>query len=244
MNVNNNTILITGGSAGIGFEIAKAFAATGNQVIITGRDQTRLNAALKHLPGTTGIAGDISKAEDTANLVNTLQKDSPALNIVVNNAGRAHLADLNEGEDLASRAEEEMTTNYFSVIRLNEQLLPLLKAQKEAAIINVSSIVAIAPTSVVATYSASKAALRSYTHALRISLAKSTVKVFELMPPLVNTEFSAGIGGSSGIAPAVVAEELLQALAENRYEIRVGDTQQIYDLYLQSPADALMALNS
>jgi len=212
-------------------------------VIITGRDQERLEAAVSQIPGAIAIAGDVSNAEDTANLVQTLNKEFPALSLVINNAGRANISDLSVGVDVAGKAQDEMVINYFSVLRLNELLLPLLKAQPEAAIVNVTSIVSIVPSGSLATYSASKAALRSYTHALRLSLSNTNVMVFELMPPLVNTAFSAEIGGNVGIAPSVVAAELLTAITEDRYEIRVGNTQHIYDLYLKSPEAALMALN-
>lgn len=243
MKTTNNTILITGGSAGIGFEIAKLFSEAGNQVIITGRNQQRLDEALAKLPGATGILGDISKKEDTAALVSTLKKDFPNLNIVVNNAGQAYLNSLINNDKLFENAEDEMLTNYLSVIRLNEQLHPLLSQQEAAAIVNVSSIVAIVPGSI-ATYSASKAALHSYTLALRVKLSDTNIKVFELMPPLVNTDFSKEIGGSAGIHPAEVASDLLNAIKDNIYEIHVGNTQYIYDLYLQSPEEALKALNT
>ena len=239
MNTSNNTVLITGGSAGIGLETAKLFAAAGNKVIITGRDKKRMEEALKLLPNATGIIGDVSSKKDTENLVATLKKDFPNLNIVVNNAGRAHLYNLANSEDAFEKAQDEMLTNYLAIIRLNEQLLPLLMAQKVAAIVNVSSVVAIVPGNL-PTYSASKAALHSYTQSLRISLARtSNVKVFELMPPLVNTELSQMIGGHNGIAPSVVAQDLIDGLAKNEYEIRVGKTQYIYELYLKSPAEAL-----
>ena len=137
-----------------------------------------------------------------------------------------------------------MVTNYLSVLRLNEQLLPLLKQQPEAAIVNVSSIVAFVPGARMATYAASKAALHSYTLSLRHKLAQiSDVKVFELMPPLVDTEFSASVGGSNGISPSKVAADFFDALGKDNYEIRVGKTQYIDDLYLKSPAEALKATN-
>jgi uncharacterized oxidoreductase len=243
MNTTNNTVLITGGTAGIGFEIAKLLGASGNKVIITGRDTARMDAALAELANATGIISDVSNKLDVAKLVTVLQKDFPALNIVINNAGRAQVYDLSTVKNLADIATDEMLTNYFSVIHLNEKLLPLLSSQKEAAIVNVSSVVAFVPGALT-TYSASKAALHSYTLSLRLSLARTgDIKVFELMPPLVNTEFSQAIGGSNGIAPSVVAAQFLDALENNTYEIRVGNTQIIYDLYLKSPAEALQAMN-
>ena len=242
MNTTNNTILITGGTAGIGLEAAKLFAAAGNKVIITGRDKKRLDNALALVHGATGIVSDVSKKDDIEALVSTIKKDFPSLNIVVNNAGRALVYDLTGGSDAFENAEDEMFTNYLSVIRLNEKLLPVLSAQASAAIVNVSSIVAFVPGSL-ATYSASKAALHSYTQSLRISLQrKGNVKVFELMPPLVNTEFSAPIGGANGVSPTLVAQDLLDGLANDNYEIRTGNTQLIYDLYRQSPEEALKVM--
>ena len=243
MNTKNNTILISGGSAGIGLEIAKLLSAKGNHIIITGRDQSRLNKALSQLENATGIVSDVNKAAEVEVLVATLKKDFPGLNVVINNAGRAELYDIANSNGAFETAAEEMLTNYLSVIRLNEKLLPLLKTQKEAAIVNVSSVVAFVPGSL-PTYSASKAALHSYTQSLRIALTRSSkVKVFELMPPLVDTEFSAIINGKNGIPPTKVAEDFVNALVNDVYEIRVGRTQVIYELYLKSPAEALSAMN-
>jgi len=243
MNTTNNTVLITGGSAGIGLAIARVLSATGNQVIITGRDQQRLDQAVGQLKNATGINSDVSKKADVETLVTTLNRDFPRLNLVINNAGRALVYDLANSEGAFEKAEDEMLTNYLSVIRLNEKLLPLLKKQNAAAIVNVSSLVAIVPGKL-ATYSATKAALHSYTLSLRIALGRSSkVKVFELMPPLTDTELSALINGKNGIPPSKVAEDFIAGLANDTYEIRVGRTQEIYDLYLKSPAEALKALN-
>lgn len=245
MNTTNNTVLISGGSAGIGLEIAKLFSAKGNNVIITGRNKDRLDQALQQLPNAIGIQSDMSNEADTNALVEKISKEYPNLNVVVNNAGAAHVYDLTaENVHASAKAQDEMITNYFSIIRLNEKLLPLLKQQKESAIVNVSSIVAFVPGSL-ATYSASKAALHSYTQSLRIALEKNapSVKVFELMPPLVNTEFSAPIGGQNGIPASEVAHQLLSGLEKDEWEIRVGQTETIYRLFLSSPEEALKAMN-
>lgn len=244
MQTANNTILITGGSAGIGFETAKLLSLLGNTVIITGRDASRLKQALGKLPGVTGIQSDVSNEEDVNILAEKLNEDFRGLNMLINNAGRAYVHDLSEEVDTFPKAQEEMLTNYLSIIRLNEKLLPLLKKQPSSAIVNVSSIVAFAPNRNLSTYGASKAALHSYTQSLRLSLRNTSVKVFELMPPLVNTDFSQAIGGSKGIPPAEVAKKLLQSLAQNEYEIHVGNTADFYKLYLSSPAEALEAINN
>lgn len=243
MNTSKNTILITGGSAGIGFAIARLFSEQGNHVIITGRNKERLEEAAAKLEGVTGIQSDVSKEADIDALVAQLQKDFPALNIVINNAGNAYVLNLATDTQTADKAAAEMLTNYISVIRLNEKLLPLLQQQKEAAIVNVSSIAAFVPGSRIPTYSASKAALHSYSQSLRFSLAATGVKVFELMPPLVNTDFSQDIGGINGIPPSVVADDLLEAFSNDNYEIHVGATADIYSLQRSSPEAAFEAMN-
>lgn len=245
MKTTNNTILITGGSAGIGFEIAKSLIEQGNEVIIVGRDQNRLDEAAQKLGKVTAIKADVSNAADVELLVAQLKQDFPQLNIIINNAGSAFYYNLNDDAPNAfENASTEILTNYLSIVRLNQLLLPVLRTQAEAAIVNVSSIVAYVPGASIPTYAASKAALHSYSTSLRLTLANTPVKVFELLPPLVNTAFSAEIGGENGIPPSVVADDLLNGLANNEFEIRVGDTAKIYELFLSSPSEALNAMNA
>lgn len=246
MKTTNNTILITGGSAGIGFEMAKLFSEAGNQVIITGRNKERMDKAIAKLKNTTDIVSDVTKARDVDQLVGQLQKDYPNLNVVINNAGSAHYYNMTEpGANAFEKASEEMLTNYLSIIRLNEKLLPMLKQQPEAAVVNVSSIVAFAArANALPTYGASKAALHSYTNSLRIMLEDTPVKVFELMPPLVDTEFSAVIGGANGIPPKQVAQDLITAMHSDDYEIHVGKTAEIFNTFFPLSQKAVLAMNS
>lgn len=243
MKTTNNTVLITGGSAGIGLEIAKLLSENGNKVIITGRNESRLQQASAQLKNVSAIVSDVSNAQDVENLVSQIKTEFPDLNMVINNAGRALVYNITE-ENINGfeKAEDEMRTNYLSIIRLNEKLLPILKTNDEPTIVNVSSVVAFVP-GFLATYSASKAALHSYTRYLRLALKDANLNVFELMPPLVNTEFSAPIGGENGVPASFVAEQLLAGLEQDNYEIRVGQTEDIYKLYLSSPENALLAMN-
>ena len=236
--------MITGGSAGIGFEIAKAFSEKGNNVIITGRNEARLTSAAAKLKNTTGIVSDVADKQDVERLVATLKSDFPAINVVINNAGAASYYLLDNVDNAYERAEGEIITNYLSIIGLNQKLFSLLGAQPEAAIVNVSSIAAFVPNHVIPTYAASKAALHSYTQSLRLTLQKQTaIKVFELMPPLVNTEFSTEIGGENGIPASEVADALIKAFENDTYEIHVGRTADLFGLFLQSPEQALLAMN-
>lgn len=244
MNITNKTVLITGGGSGIGYEIAKLLHANGNKIIIVGRTESKLKAAAETLPGATAIRCDINNEDNVQSLVQKVTEEHADLSVLINNAGRAFAYTHNENATAFEKATEEFATNYFSVIRLTEKLLPLLKKQKDAAIVNVSSIVAYSPQSLLPTYSDSKAAVHSYTLSLRHSLAKDTaIKVFELLPPMVNTEFSKDIGGEHGMPAGEVAQALKDAIENNVYEIQVGQTTEFRKFFLDSPSEAFAMMN-
>jgi uncharacterized oxidoreductase len=244
MNVTNKIVLVTGGGSGIGLQIAKLLSEQGNKVIITGRNEAKLQAAVATLTKATCIVADLTNAGDVESLVSKINSDYGALDILINNAGGANAYKLGVNAGAYEKAAMEIDTNYLSVIRLTEKLLPLIGKSPEGAIVNVTSIVVFAPGFNLPTYAASKAALHSYSRVLRYTLAKNTgIKVFELMPPLVNTELSAEIGGANGIPPEQVAEDLIKGLQTDEYEIHVGLTADLYKLYLSSPEQALQVLN-
>lgn len=244
MKTSKNTILITGGGSGIGFETAKLLSQLGNTIILTGRNEEKLKTAVRQLNKAHYITADVTKEEDVNALVREINKHFPDLNVLMNNAGRATLHDVSNSPDAASIAREEMETNYFAAVNLTNKLLPLLKSQSESAIINVSSIVAFAPGLSLPTYSASKAALHSYTQVLRLSLSREPqVKVFELMPPLVDTEFAKDIPSDKKISPQEVAVALVQSLAIDRYEVRVASAEILYNNFLSQSDKAVLALN-
>lgn len=243
MNITNKTVLITGGGSGIGFQIAKLLSNKGNTVIITGRSEDRLKKAAAQLDNVHYVALDVNDEEGVNGLVAGITKEYGKLDVLINNAGQAFVHKLDKREDTAKKAAQEIQTNYISIVSTIEKFLPLLSAQAEAAIVNVTSIVVFAPGINLPTYAASKAALHSYTRALRHTLRDTGIKVFELMPPLVNTELSAAIGGENGIAPEVVAQDLMDGFANDNYEIHVGNTADLYKLYLSSPEEALKVLN-
>lgn len=245
MNISNHTVLITGGGSGIGLALAQLLTDNGNRVILTGRNENRLQQAAAQLPGAATIACDVTDAASVARLVERVSADFGDLSMLINNAGQAFLYELLPGADAVTKAEAEMQTNYLAAVRLTEALLPVLLRQSEAAVVNVSSIVAFSPVAVMAGYAASKAALHAYSQALRHTLSQhGPVRVFELMPPLVDTEFSAEIGGHRGIPARQVAEEFLAALREDTYEIHVGQTADLYQLFRDDPAQAQAFMNA
>ncbi|MGF7080868.1 SDR family oxidoreductase [Mucilaginibacter sp. UYCu711] len=241
MNITNKTVLVTGGGSGIGLAIAKQLSAKNNKVIITSRNADKLQKAAAGLTNVTTIAADVTNADDVKRLVATVKADFCGLDILINNAGHTYVYNLTAEANAEQKSREEFDTNFFSIISLTELFLPSLSASPEAAIVNVSSILALTPRSTLPTYSASKAALHSYTQALRFALKETNIKVFELMPPLVNTEFSKEIGGENGIPPSEVADGLISAFANDEYEIHVGNTAHVYSL---SPPDAFNMVNA
>jgi uncharacterized oxidoreductase len=186
MQLNGNTILITGGGSGIGRALAEAFQTLGNQVIIAGRRREVLNETTAANPGMKSAVLDIENADAIRTFAKQLAKDYPSLNTVIHNAGIMRPEDLKRG-DLAD-AEATVTTNLLGPIRLTAALLPQLLAQPRATIMTVSSGLAFMPMAPTPTYSATKAAIHSYTQSLRYQLRDTSVQVLELIPPYVQTE--------------------------------------------------------
>lgn len=244
MNISNKTVLITGGGSGIGYATAKLLSEKGNRVIITGRNEAKIQKVAQELQNVTAIACDISVASDVENLVKQVKDNFSDLSVLINNAGVAYAYKVSAGANAFDKASEEILINYLSLVRLTESLIPVLNEQSEAAVVNVSSIVVYSPGVSIPTYSASKAAVHSYTQALRHTLAKDTnIKVFELFPPLVNTDFSKEIGGENGMPASDVADSLIAGLEADQDEIRPGFTEQFFQMFLSSPTGAFNAMN-
>lgn len=184
--MTNNTMLITGGGSGIGRALAEAFAALGNEVIIAGRREAVLTEVAAANPGVKTAVLDIGDAGAVQRFADTLKADCPALNVVIHNAGIMKDEDLRSG-DLGA-AEATVATNLLGPIRLNAALLPTLLEQPRAAVVTVSSGIAFVPKAGNPTYGATKAAIHSYTQALRYQLRDTGVQVIELVPPFVQTE--------------------------------------------------------
>ncbi|MNF62374.1 Fatty acyl-CoA reductase [compost metagenome] len=184
---------------------------------------------MKQLDNTVAIQGDLSIEADRIRIAKELKENYPEVNVIINNAGAAFSYLLNETLNAHEKAAIEMNTNYFSVIHFTELLLPHLIQKTEAAVVNVSSIAVFGSHKLLPTYGATKAALHSYTVALRDTYeAEKNLQIYEIYPPLVNTEFSAEIGGANGIPPEEVADELFLALEKNQFDVPVGDSKQFF----------------
>ncbi|GBF06502.1 short-chain dehydrogenase [Deinococcus aerius] len=195
MQMTGSTILITGGGSGIGRALAEAFHARGNQVIIAGRRQQMLDEVVTANSGMRSAVLDIEDAEAIRHFAEQLRMEFPALNVVIHNAGIMRPEAVQDGA--LDDAEATVATNLLGPIRLTAALLPHLLAQPNAAIITVSSGLAFLPLATTPTYSATKAAIHSYTQSLRYQLRDTSVQVIELIPPYVQTELM-GPGQASG----------------------------------------------
>lgn len=230
MELRGKLALVTGGSDGIGREIALQLQGLGADVIVTGRSAEKLQAMTALGFGT--IAGDLSTAAGVDAVVTSVA--GKPLAILVNNAGIGSEYELEDAGTLGS-AELCIRTNLDAPIALCTRLLPTLRAQREATIVNVTSGLAIAPRAGGAIYCATKAGLRSYTQAIRHLLKDSNVRVIEALPPVVETNLTAGRSGKKMSAHDCAAE-IVHGIRTGKAEINVGMVKILQLVYSISPA--------
>lgn len=192
MDTRNDTILITGGGSGIGKAMAEALHARGARVIIAGRRRDALEAVAAANPGMAVETLDVADAADVKAFAERIVEAHPDLNVVINNAGIMVAEDLTaEPVDLAV-AEQTIAINLLGPIRLTAALLPHLKSKASATVVTVSSGLAFVPLTATPAYSATKAAIHSWSQSLRTQLKDTSVKVLEWAPPAVATDLMPG----------------------------------------------------
>ncbi len=221
MRLHQNKILITGGSAGIGLAMAKKFLSLQNQVLIIGRDEQKLQQAQAAFPQLIPYVCDVSDENQVESLVKLIQIKHPDLNVLVNNAGIQFRYTFLEDAKALSKVEQEMQINLLAPIRLIVRLLPILVKQPEAAIVNVSSGLALAPKGNAPIYCSSKAGLHSFSKGLRYQLENTPIKVFELLPPMVDTAMTLG-RGKKKMSPEQLVEGFIRDFRKDRYETYAG----------------------
>jgi uncharacterized oxidoreductase len=192
MKPTGNTILITGGSSGIGRALALQFNRLGNKIIIAGRRKSLIDQVTAANPGMTGYVLDVEDAEAIHAFAAKVTAVHPDLNVLLNNAGIMKAENLTTDPFDLSVAESTITTNLLGPIRVTAALLPHLRTKPSATIINVSSGLAFVPLAATPTYNATKAAIHSYTISLRQQLKATTIEVLELIPPSVQTDLMPG----------------------------------------------------
>ena len=243
MRTSRNTVLITGGSSGIGLELARALLARDNSVIVCGRSEGKLAAARAALPELRTITCDVATDEGRAVLLRTLGENSPPVNVLVNNAGIMLALDFKHPTPhTAAQARDETEIDFLAPMLLSLAFVPLLAAQPEAAIVNLGSVLAYVPFAGTPVYCAAKAGIHSFSTSLRYQLRGTSIRVFEVLPQAVDTPLMHGFKFPK-IAPGRVASEIVDGLAANRSEIRIGATNMVYLLSRLSPGAAQRFLN-
>jgi uncharacterized oxidoreductase len=233
MKIGGKTVLVTGGTAGIGEQIALQLKAKGAAVIVTGRSPEGLARA--QAAGFKTIAADLSSPDGAQAIVDGL--DGAAIDVLINNAGQGVDHDFRQAAPDVDAADDCIYANLNSPIRLTAALIDGLKARPEAAIVNVTSGLAIAPNTGSAVYCATKAGLRSYTMSLRAQLAGTNVHVIEALPPVVETQMTARLDGKK-LAPQECARQIIDAIEHDRDEANVGQVKLLQSIYSISPAFA------
>ena len=233
MKTNGNTVLITGGATGIGLALAEEFARAGSEVIVCGRTEETLKQAKQKLPSLHTRICNVAKESDRDDLYEWAVANFKNLNILVNNAGIQRMIDFKKGTaDLlrhrAEDGEDEVEVNLRAPVYLIALFTPHLMKQKESAIINVSSGLAFYPMPELPVYCATKAAVHSFSQTLRQQLEGTTVRVFELIPPMVDTNLDKGARKARGqtyfgLSTAEFIVPVMKAFANNEFEIRVQD---------------------
>jgi uncharacterized oxidoreductase len=229
MKLTGRTILITGGSAGIGLAFALKFLELGNTVIVTGRRHAVLDEVKAKYPKLHTIRGDVADPAQIAALAARVKADFPKLDVLMNNAGimlhknlKVPAADLDELMD-------EVNINVGGVVRTISAFIDILAANK-GTVINVSSALAFVPLPSAPIYCATKAAIHSYTQSLRFQLEETGVEVIELMPPAVKTAMTTELSEGEGVTLITTDELIKQSFAAfkaGKLEIRPGQSNQL-----------------
>ncbi|MBA4181448.1 MAG: short-chain dehydrogenase [Anaerolinea sp.] len=230
MNTTGHNVLVTGGSTGIGLAIAAAFLEQGSRVAICARNASALTDAAAVYPALRTWPCDLRQEEDLRRLVVRAKEEFGGLSVLVNNAGIQLNYDFTREapEAILERIDDEVDTNLTGLAKLTALFIPVLKQAHDAAIVNVSSGLALVPKRSAPIYCATKAAVHSFSKSLRWQMEDSglPIRVFEVLPPMVETAMTEG-RGKGKIAPEQVAAALLAGMRKNQSEIRVGKVRML-----------------
>ena len=241
--MNGQTILITGGSSGIGLELARQLIARQNTVIICGRSVRRLAEARESLPQVHTIDCDVSVEADRAKLLQWIVTHHASCNVLINNAAIVSKTEFRTDDDMLEKAELEIRTNLFAPIALSKMFLPLLENHAHSAIVNITTGLVYAPRAVYPIYNATKAGLHSFTQVLRYQLRKTDVRVLEVMMPVVDTPWHKGEVPGIAISAKKAVDEMVSRMVKGEQEIRVGAVRILYALSRIAPGFAFEKIN-
>ncbi len=247
MNLKNNTILITGGTSGFGLEFTKQLLDLGNTVIVTGRNQDKLDQTKKQFPKVNIFQSDVSDPKAIKELFQKVVTQFPNLNMLINNAGEMRKINLHDTSIDLENITKEIDINLSGPIRMIQQFLPHLKKQKNGAIMNVTSGLALIPFPISPIYGATKSGLRSYTKSLRVQLKNTNIKVFELVAPAAKTPLNDKFANDVDPKSLMEADKLvtiaIKGLENDKLEIYPGIANVLKIMSRLAPAFFLKQLS-
>jgi uncharacterized oxidoreductase len=243
MKLQHQTVLITGGSSGIGLELAKQLMAKQNSVIICGRSAHRLAEAKVIIPQVHTFACDISKENDRLKLFEWVVTHHPACNVLINNAAIVYKTNFHADPEIIQKAVQEIETNLIAPIALTKAFLKRFEQQKESAVINITTGLIYAPRAVYPIYNATKAALHSFTQVLCHQIRELPVDVIEVMMAAVATPWHKGNVPKIAITPEKAVHEMIEKLESGAKEIKIGKVKMLYALSRIAPAFAFRKIN-
>lgn len=244
MVLQNNTVLITGGSSGIGLELARQLSKKRNKILVCGRTLCKLERAKKEIPSLHYLQCDISKPEECEKLRNWVQTDHAECNILINNAAIVTRKNFYKDEKAIRHAESEIATNLMAPIRLAKLFSAVLQQNKQPSIINITTGLAFVPRATYPFYCATKAALHSFTKVLRSQSQGRNITISEVMFPVVDTPWHDGNPPKIAITPEEAVAEMISELEKGKEEIHVGKVKLLYLLSRIVPNLAFKKLNS
>ncbi len=244
MELTGNTILITGGSEGIGFALAKGLVEE-NTVIVCGRSREKLTRAGAEVPGLYTEVCDITLDAERQAMVERVLSTHPGLNMLINNAGSKQRTDLLSSNNLDEAMMRDMAVNFTAPVSLTLEILPHLREQPAASVINMTTGLVHLPKVAQTFYCAGKAAFHSFTQSLRWTLKGSRVEIFEVLLPLVATHFHQGAipGNISAISADEAAAFTLAGIRKGKHEMAVGKARLAHWMALFAPALGMSVVN-
>lgn len=232
---NPATVLITGGTSGIGLALTRQLYREGHTVIVAARDKAKLSRLLDEHKGIFGYQCDLASRQQVESLTDKLTESHPQLSVVINNAGIQYTPTFLDDDFSYDSIEQETTINFLAPVWLTSLLLPQLLTQQQAAVVNISSGLALAPKTNSAIYCASKAAIHSFSQSIRYQLEGTPVHSIEAIMPLVNTPMTHG-RGSGKLTPEYAARKIIRGVKEMRPEIYIGKARLLPWLMRLSPS--------
>ncbi len=243
MELKGKKALVTGGGSGIGLAISNALAQHGVKVIICGRNLNKLEKAKQENANLEIEQCDVTNTDQIKNLVDTINNKYDGIDILINNAGIFEEVNYKGAIDSFAGQEREIDIDFTGPIRMIHYFLHMLKSKSESAVVNVSSGLAFVPLALAPVYCATKAGLHSWTRSFRHQMDKTSVKVFELMPPLVETEMVGKFKDQKMMKPEKLAQDFIKGVQNNKFEITPGQSSQLRMMSRFAPGFIFKAIN-